>query len=160
MKIQLPAAAVAMCALASLMGMLPAVSVAGQLVQQQRPEGVLVYVGIKPAAVIKQHPKVYPELHVQGAVPNGRNQYYVSVALFDKSSGEPISNAAVNARVSPLALAGPKKKLRPVYIAGTVTYGNYFDLAGAGSYIIKVEIRQLEKPDLVQAKFEYKHTRN
>jgi len=55
-------------------------------------------------------------------------RYHVVVAIFDANTGLRISNAQVEARVSETGHTGLRKKLEPMLIQGTVTYGDYFTL--------------------------------
>ena len=49
--------------------------------------------------------------------------------------------------------------LEPMLIAGTVAYGNYFDLSGNGPYRIVVQIRRTGQPRVIEAEFVFKHAR-
>ena len=119
-------------------------------------DGTTVYIGVVSADVIRAHPKDYPQ-SVQRAAPSGPAQYYVTVALFDASSGQRIDDAVVTARVSTTTAASPEKTLKPVTIAKALTYGNYFPMGGAGTYTITVHIKRPSAADVTQAQFEYTH---
>jgi hypothetical protein len=99
MKTPLKVAAVALVVLAGCYMLLPGASEAGQPGQYKTAYGVVVYLGVKPARVIKAQPQTYPELHARGTIPRGRNDQYVSVALFESSSGDRIKDAQVSALV-------------------------------------------------------------
>jgi hypothetical protein len=49
-------------------------------------------------------------------------------AVFDAATGERVEDAVVEARVAEPGLAGITRRLEPMLIADTVTYGNYFQL--------------------------------
>lgn len=143
---------------ALLMGLLlifPGVSSAGHLERSQVVDGVLVYLGIMSTKVLRQHPEQYPE-HEPDTIPSGKNMYHVLVALFDSSTGERITDADVEARVSPLGLIGPKKHLHTMSTAGAVCYCDYFELSPTDIYVIHVEIRRPGVPGVIQAEFEHR----
>ena len=102
---------------------------------------VVIYLGLLPAPMILGHPPNHPEASMHGGRPAGADQYHVIVALFDARDGKRITHAEVSARVAEIGLAGEEKKLDPMKIAGTVTYGNYFKMAGTGPFRIRLDIR-------------------
>jgi cytochrome c5 len=118
--------------------------------------GTTVHFGVVSADVIRTHPKEYPQ-KVYGVAPAGPAQYYVTVALFDTTSGQRIEDAMVKARVSTAAGAGAEKTLQPITIANSRSYGNYFVMGGAGPYKVTVHIRRPGTSDAIQAQFEYTH---
>lgn len=119
-------------------------------------DSTTIYFGVVSAAVIRDHPKEYPE-SVYGSEPLGSEQYYVTVNLFDANSGQRITDALVTARVSTPAGAGPEKKLKPVMIAKSQSYGNYFAMAGASTYTITLHIKRPDVAKEIQAQFDYTH---
>ena len=118
--------------------------------------GTTVYFGVVAADVIRSHPKDYPQKGY-GVPPSGPAQYYVTIALFDTSSGQRIDDAAVRAHVTTAAGAGPEKTLLPITIADARSYGNYFAMGGSGPYKITVQIKRAGSSDAIQAQFEYTH---
>ncbi len=96
----------------------------------------------------------------RGTIPRGRNDHYVSVALFESSSGERITDAQVSARVSPIGLAGRERDLKPIPIGAAVTYGNFFSMSSPDTYVIEVVIRQMKGGDPIRARFEYRYYRS
>ena len=122
--------------------------------------GVAIYLGVLPAEMILGHPKSHTEAEMHGGVPAGQHQQHVVVALFDQASGKRISGAKVSARVHEINLAGTQKKLEPMLIAGTVTYGNYFNMStNDNPYRIRVLIELPGTPGVIEATFEYQHAR-
>jgi cytochrome c5 len=119
-------------------------------------DGTTIYFGVVPADAIRRRPKDYPESEY-GIAPAAPQQYFVTVALFDANNGQRITDATVRARVSTAKGAGPEKVLEPMTIAGSRTYGSYFAMAGAGTYMINVQIRRPGAPDAIKGKFEYTH---
>ncbi len=138
-----------MNAIASLLaGMLIATVLAGGSADaagdglHQSAFGVEAYVGVVAAAITKGHEPTQPEGPMHGGVPRRGHQYHLVAAVFDAKTDERISDAAVTARVSGLGLAGPEKGLEPMTIAGTVSYGAYFDLPGPDLYTIVLTIKR------------------
>jgi hypothetical protein len=115
--------------------------------QSTTVDGMSVHLGLMPAEVLRQHPEWYPE-HEQSEVPSGKHFYHVMLALFDNSTGERVTKAVVEARVSPLGLSGPKRSLVPKRVSGTITYCNFFRLSPLDTYVIQAVIR---RPDVSRA---------
>lgn len=119
--------------------------------------GLSVYLGVLPAAMIQGHPKDHPEEAMHGGTPRGRHAFHVMAAVFDDASGERIEDATVEARVMPLGLAGVTRRLQPMVIADTVTYGNYFTLRGDGPYRIRISVTPAGAARAVVLEYGYDH---
>jgi hypothetical protein len=119
--------------------------------------GLAVYLGVLPAAMIQGHPRDHPEEAMHGGVPSGRHAYHVMAAVFDAATGERVEDAVVEARVAEPGLAGVMRRLEPMLIAGTVTYGNYFTLRGDGPYRIIFSITRADAALPVVLEFSYGH---
>lgn len=121
--------------------------------------GVAIYLGVLPSEMILGHPHSHTEAEMHGGVPAGEHRYHVTVVLFDAATGKRITGAQVKARVSELGLSATEKKLEPMLIAGTISYGNYFTMSGTGIYRIQVQIRRPGVAQAIEAEFEYQHAR-
>ena len=119
-------------------------------------DGTTVHLGVVSAEAIRRRPNEYP-VGEYGVAPATPEQYLITVALFDANNGQRITDATVRARVSSAKGAGPEKALEPMTIAAVRTYGNYFAMAGAGTYTVNLQIRRPGAPDAIQAKLEYTH---
>jgi hypothetical protein len=119
--------------------------------------GLVVYLGVLPAAIIQGHVKDHPEETMHGGIPRGPHAYHVMVAIFDAVTGERMEKATVQARVTPLGFATVTRELEPMVIAGTVTYGNYFTMRGADPYRIEFSITPAESATPVTLEFSYEH---
>lgn len=115
--------------------------------------GMTVYVGLLPAAILRNHLPTHTEPQMHGGVPHGRHEAHLTVAVFDAAKGSRIEDATVHARISPLGLVGERKKLDPMSIAGTVTYGQFFTVPGADRYTMTVEVRRKDRK--TPAKFDF-----
>jgi len=122
--------------------------------------GVSIYLGVFPAEMILGHPRSHPEAEMHGGVPAGQNRYHVVVALFDNATGRRITGARVKANVHEIGLSGVQKKLEPMLIAGTVSYGNYFIMPPTDNpYRIQVRIELPGVAEAIEAQFDYQHAR-
>ncbi|NMG30002.1 hypothetical protein GO615_13880 [Aromatoleum evansii] len=118
-------------------------------------DGIDVYYGILPAKVASKHPATHEEKTMHGGVPTGKDDYHVLVALFDRK-GARITDAQVKATVAELGMAGTRKKLEPMRIEDTVSFGNYFALYGEGPYRVTIEAQLPGTAKPVEAVFEYR----
>lgn len=122
--------------------------------------GVAIYLGVIPAELILGHPKPHTEAEMHGGVPAGKHQQHIVVALFDNATGKRISGAKVSAQVHEIHLVGAQKKLEPMLIAGTVSYGNYFNMPASNNpYRIRVLIELPGVAGVIEAQFDYQHAR-
>ena len=117
-----------------------------------------VYLGVMPAELVQGHSPEHPEGKMHGGLPSGKRQNHVVVAVFDTKDGSRITNAEVSARVGQIGLAQMAKKLDPMTIANTTSFGNYFLMSSAGIYRIEIEIRR-PNAQAVKATFEYSQPR-
>lgn len=118
-----------------------------------------IYLGVLPAELAKGHSPEHPEGKMHGGVPSARRQHHVVVAVFDANDGTRITDANVTASVGEPGLSITKRKLEPMVIDKTVSYGNYFPMGNPGPYRIEVEIRRPGTAVAVKTVFEYSHPR-
>lgn len=130
-----------------------------QVTEQSKTAGGLrVYLGVVPAEIVKGLGAGSKEPPMHGGVPEGAHEYHVVAAVFDAATGARISDAVVTAEVSGLGLSGSRKKLEPMQIAGTTTYGGFFNLPGFDLYTVKLAIeRGTASPAVLD--FKYRHGR-
>ena len=141
---------------------LSGLSAAAETEQSLTVQEVVIYMGVLPAEIIAEQAKGHHEPDMHRGIPGWGEQYHVIVALFDRTNWARITNADVSAtltdtRVRGRRVAGPRKPLGPMMIAGSAAYGNYFNIPGNGPYRIDLEIRRpgIEQP--IQASFVYRH---
>ena len=91
--------------------------------------------------------------------PSGERFHHVLVSVFDARKGSRLTDLEVKARIGELGLAETVKRLEPMVIGDTVTYGNYFSMPAAGPYIIRVEMRRPGEQRWLHVEFEYRHIR-
>ena len=127
--------------------------------QMKAAGGVTVYLGVVPAEIVKGLPATGTrEQPMHGGVPKGPHEYHVVAAVFDAASGARISDAGVTAQISGIGLSGSKKQLEPMQIAGTTTYGGFFDLPGYDLYTVKLTVERSGASPVV-LEFNYDHRR-
>ncbi len=100
--------------------------------------GMTIRLGVTPAESMRDQ----PEAKIHGGVPSGKGQHHILVALFESSSGKRINNAEITATVGELGLHTVQKRLEPMVIDKTVTWGNYFQMSAPGQYRIELKIRR------------------
>ncbi len=149
---QLVSASATLGLVVGFLAMFSATSWADHVGQSIVVGGMEVHLGIMAAEVLRKHPEQYP-YHERGKIPSGKNMYHVLLALFDRSSGERITDADVEARISPLGLSGPKRRLEPMSVAGAITYCNYFRLSPTDTYVVRAEIRRPGVSRVTRAEF-------
>lgn len=125
--------------------------------ETQSAAGLKVDLGIVPAETIRARPEEYAEWKMHGGVPSGRSMYHVMVAIFDAKTGQRITDAQVRARVEEVGLTSEDKKLESMQVANAVTYGNFFRMAGQGTFRITVQIRRPGTTRAVELQFEHRH---
>lgn len=118
-------------------------------------EGIAVYLGVLPAAMIRGYHEDHPEAVMHDGIPRGRDAYHITVALFDVEDGERIEDARVEARVASPGLVGVSRRLEPMTIADVITYGHYFMMSGNGPYRIELSIVRAGAGKPVVVEFSY-----
>lgn len=127
---------------------------AGSLERAQVVGNMNVFLGIMPADVIRGQLASVVEKEMHGGIPSGEDVYHVLVTLFDRDSGERIEDAAVTARVAPLALGRRARPMEVMYSAGVVCYCNWFEMNSGETYRISVLIDRPGEPER-STQFEY-----
>ncbi len=120
-------------------------------------DGIAVYLGVMPAQVIEGYHKTNKQTKKHKRALKKEHRDHVVVALFDNATGKRIENAKVKAGVMEFGLGTKVKKLDPMKIAGTITYGNYFDMPNKDVYHIVIQIRRPGIKSIIEAKFTHKH---
>ena len=134
-------------------------STAGATDYYKTVDGIAVYFGVLPAELVLGHSPEHPEKKMHGGVPRGKAQHHIVVAVFDLQNGERITNVEVSARIQEAAFAPLSKKLEPMTIDKTTSFGNYFPMSGSGPYRIDVDIRKAGALKPVTVRFDYSHPR-
>jgi hypothetical protein len=122
-------------------------------------DGITVYLGVVPSEMIRGHPAQHEETTMHGGIPAGKGFHHVLVFLVDSRPQYDVKDMEVRARVQPLGLAPEQKKLEPMHIGGTVSFGNYFAMPGTNPFDIPIEMRRPGEKDWHRVDFEYRHPR-
>lgn len=116
----------------------------------RKVDGVSVYLGIIPTALVLEN----VDMHEGYARKEGH--YHITVALFDSRTGERLRDASVEVEVAAAGLESSRfRPLEPMTIAGTVTFGQYFQLPLKTVYRIFVRVRLADRDKPLAAVFEY-----
>ncbi len=119
--------------------------------------GMDVFYGVVPAELIKNQADVHdPKMH-GGKRPGGGVQHLV-VSVLDSTTGKHIGDATVIAIVTPLGLASQEKRLDPMEINQTVTYGNFFDFPPSSApfrIVLKIARPNIPTHNPSTVEFEY-----
>jgi hypothetical protein len=116
-----------------------------------------VYLGVLPSALMG-HSLEHPEKIMHGGVPVARDPHHVVVAVFDTRTGRRVTDADVIATVAEIGLPPATRKLEPMNIAGSVSYGNFFRMGGRNQYQISIQITPHGEPAHT-VRFEFQHPR-
>lgn len=130
---------------------LSAAALAAERDQRQVIDGVAIYFGILPAQLVRGHPPEHPERGMHGGAPAGEN--HLMVALFDDKTGARLTGAEVTATITGPDRFKAARKLEPMVIADSITYGNYFNMLGPGPYRIELLIRLPGAAKPIRARF-------
>lgn len=124
--------------------------------QYKVADGMGIYYGLMPAAIVRGQSASHAEGSMHGGPP-ARNEYHLVVALFDAATSARIQNAKVTARISSLGTSGSSRPLEPMQIAGTVSYGGYFPLPTGDRYTVHLEIERSGAARPATVDFQYDH---
>jgi hypothetical protein len=114
--------------------------------------------GIVSAESIRaQHPKPDAESSMHGGIPSGKGYYHVNVSLHDAVTNAEIRDAEVEVKVAHPVTGSESKKLEPMAIRDTLTYGHYFRMPGKEPYTIVVQVRRPGVPRAIEVKYDFKH---
>jgi len=120
-------------------------------------DGVAIYQGVIPAQIVQGHPTKHTEARMHGGVPTRGRQVHMVVALFGNTTGQRIENAQVTGSIMEIVPGVEQKKLEPMRIAGSITYGNYFTMPDKKTYHIKLQIRRSDIQGVIEAEFRQQH---
>jgi cytochrome c5 len=111
-------------------------------------DGLDVYLGVMPAARMAQGP-------AGGKLPQGKDDYYVNISVFDARSHTAITDAKVTVRVAE-PMRAESRTLDPVDVDRWLSYGGYFRMSGTMAYTITAQIQRPGGAGLSEARFEYR----
>lgn len=112
----------------------------------KRVGGLDIYMGITPAALAAVEPKG----------PRGKGQYYLTISVHDAASNAFIKDAQVEARAANAVSGGETKKLQPVTVNQSPSYGNFFRMEGKEPYTITVRVRRPGEDGRLETSFAFR----
>lgn len=115
-----------------------------------------VNLGVMPVETLRsQYEPDSAEATAFGGLPDADDAYLVTVALTDRTSGQRLDNASVEATVHPLGLSGTTKALQPATFGGAMTFGNYFRMPRSGMYEIEIMVERptVQGTDMIRLKY-------
>jgi len=126
----------------SLAGVLftPATSNAGVVDGVQTADGLTIYLGVVPAAIVRGHPLDHPEAQMHGGAPGSSHSMHIVAAVFDKASGARITKANVVAHILEPGGIQRSVRLQPMTVAGALTFGGYTTFARGIDYRIGIRV--------------------
>lgn len=116
-----------------------------------------VYFGVIPSELMGHSPEHPAKITHEGAAAATR-QHHVVVAVFDTKTGSRITDADVTATVGERGLTPITKKLEPMPVAGTVSYGNFFPMSSPYKYHFSIRVRLRDARERT-VDFELQHPR-
>lgn len=156
--VELARRAVIAAAVVLALGAMTAPGVAAQDGQSQEEQGLVTYLGVLPASMVKGHDPTHAESTMHGGSPAGQHEYHLLVAVFDAATGSRVDDAEVFATVTGLGhVGGTRVQLEPMKVADATTYGNFVNFPGADLYTIEVRVRRGGASRPVAFAFDYDH---
>jgi len=116
---------------------------------RQDREGVTLYWGLVPAAIVAEK-HALGELH--GGPPRGAGQvHHLVIALFESASGRRIEDAVMRAQLNEVGIVdAPPKYLTPMPVNGQMSYGQVFAVAKDGPYRFRVFVKLPDRPGEIE----------
>jgi hypothetical protein len=124
---------------------------------EKHADGLAVYLGVMPAQLLRGNADAAHLATMHGGLPSGSGSHHVVVSIFAERTGRQIDDASVEAGVGLLGLGETRRRMEPMKIADTTTYGNFFPMTGAGPFVVRVTIRRPGQDHATQVQFNYAH---
>jgi hypothetical protein len=120
-------------------------------------DGVTAHFGVVPSTMAHEwlapHGSVEHRTRTSAVSPIAN--YHFTLALFDAGTGNRIEQAEASARHTPDVSHDGIKKLEPMRISDTTTYGNFFALAGSETQHFTVTVRLPDSKAPITFRFNY-----
>ncbi len=119
---------------------------------------VRVHLGVVSAATLRQAPELIDqEKRLHGGAMQQPDMQHVLVSVFSTKSGQRVVDATVIAAVRPegrrtVPIERPLERMRT---AGTISYGNFFEMPRASKYEITVHIYLPQGNRVETVRFDY-----
>ena len=107
---------------------------------EKHADGFAVYMGVLPAQVLRGNADASHLATMHGGLPTGSGSHHLVIAIYDERTQRQVEGADVMADVTPLGLGPTRRKLEPMPIGTSGTYGNFYPMPGSGPYTVHVII--------------------
>lgn len=124
---------------------------------EKHADGLAVYMGVLPTQVLRGNADASHLATMHGGLPPGGGSHHLVIAIYDERTQRQVEGAEVAATVTPLGLGPTRRKLEPMPIGTSATYGNVFPMSGSGPYTVKVSIHVSGQPRATGVQFNYSH---
>jgi hypothetical protein len=123
---------------------------------EKHVDGLAIYMGVVPAQLLRGNTDASHLATMHGGLPSGSGSHRLVLAIYDEHAQRQVEGAAT---VTPLGLAPTRRKLEPMQIGTSATYGNVFPMAGSGPYTVQVTIHVPGQARTTEVQFNYSHPR-
>jgi len=135
----------------------PAPAEAGVANGVKRVDSTIIYLGVVPAALTRNHPGDRPGTLMHGQRPdNSIHNIHVMAAVFDHG-GARITNARVEARFVGERGRRWSLRLQPMTVNGALTYGGYTSMEADMNATIFIDVMRSGRGNMLTASFDYTH---
>lgn len=129
----------------SVLTLAAAASFSAQAQERLERDGIALYWGLVPAAIVSQQHAV-SELH-GGRPPGGGKVNHLVIALFDAKTGQRIEGAVIRAQLSePGVVDSAARYVPPMPINGVTSYGQLFGMVHDGPYRFRISVQVPGRP--------------
>ena len=144
---------------AGLLLVVTALSTAAVTDLEKHADGLAIYIGVVPAQILRGNADATHLATMHGGLPSGRGSHHLVIAIYDERTQRQVEGADVAANVTPLGLGPTRRKLEPMQIGASATYGNFFPMSGSGPYTVQVTIHVPGQARTTNVQFNYAHPR-
>ena len=124
---------------------------------EKHADGLAIYMGVVPAQLLRGNADASHLATMHGGLPSGSGSHHLVIAIYDEPTQRQVDGADVVATVTPLGPGTTRRKLHPMQIGTSATYGNFFPMAGSGPYTVQVTIHVLGQARNTEVQFNYSH---
>ena len=127
--------------------------------QSIRLDGMVLYYGIVPAKILRDHPPEHEERTMHADASREKETHYLVISIIEEKTGKRITDAVVTASIGEFGMSAQNRKLDVMSFGNAVTYGNFFAMPKPGPYEIVVSVRRPRDSKAATARFQYRHPR-
>ena len=124
---------------------------------EKHADGLAIYMGVVPAQLLRGNADTSHLATMHGGLPAAGGSHHLIIAIYDERTQRQVEGADVAANVTPLGLGSTRRKLEPMQIGTSATYGNFFPMAGSGPYTVQVTIHVPGQARNTEVQFNYSH---